>query len=297
MQECKGFKKWLSIGEVHKSLPGLPYLDFILFYSMCTLTTLTSGNSSFILMASSSSILLPSFISMDSSTLILTFSIPSTSHVTQVSLQEPVSPSTQHMQFCNNTTQFMVALSHYMKQHTSTLSISHCTELTAAVCLGFIYKQFKNTTNKQPPWRTILPHDYGCYNSQENPCPLENLQDDDNYKRLHIKMWTQYSLYQCTNNIEWYLCPACCETILWPRSCRSGKEWNCWRLVRSGSGQRFIGPEPCFRLSKQNIRKKMKRWMRNQHLALWRGPCKCTEAGSGVDLWPWSGHSGLTTVL
>jgi hypothetical protein len=26
------------------------------------------------------------------------------------------------------------------------------------VCLGFLYKQLKNMTNKQPPWRTLLPH-------------------------------------------------------------------------------------------------------------------------------------------
>jgi len=45
-----------------------------------------------------------------------------------------------------------------MKQHTSTVSISHCTELVAAVCLGVIYKQFKNMTKKQSPSRTLLPH-------------------------------------------------------------------------------------------------------------------------------------------
>ena len=45
------------------------------------------------------------------------------------------------------------------------------------------------------------------------------------------------------------------------------------RLVRSGSGQRFIGLEPILGVSRQNIRKKMKRWMKNQHLVLWRGPC------------------------
>jgi hypothetical protein len=45
------------------------------------------------------------------------------------------------------------------------------------------------------------------------------------------------------------------------------------RIARSGSGQRFIGPEPFLGVSRQNIRKKMKRWMKNQHLALWRGPC------------------------
>ena len=45
------------------------------------------------------------------------------------------------------------------------------------------------------------------------------------------------------------------------------------RLARSGSGQRFIVPEPCLGVSRQNIRRKMKHWMRNQHLALWRRPC------------------------
>jgi len=60
------------------------------------------------------------------------------------------------------------------------------------------------------------------------------------------------------------------------------------RLARSGSGQRFIGPQPCFGVSRQNIRKKMKCWMRNQHLALWRGTCSAQrqdqELISGPDL-------------
>jgi hypothetical protein len=45
------------------------------------------------------------------------------------------------------------------------------------------------------------------------------------------------------------------------------------KLARSGSGQSFIGPEPFLGVSRQNIRRKMKRWMEKQHLALWRGPC------------------------
>ena len=45
------------------------------------------------------------------------------------------------------------------------------------------------------------------------------------------------------------------------------------RLARSGSGQWFIGPEPYLGVSRQNVRRKMKHWMNNQHLALWRGPC------------------------
>ena len=45
------------------------------------------------------------------------------------------------------------------------------------------------------------------------------------------------------------------------------------RLARSGSCQQFIGPESFLGVSRQNIRKKMKRWKKNQQLALWRGPC------------------------
>jgi hypothetical protein len=51
------------------------------------------------------------------------------------------------------------------------------------------------------------------------------------------------------------------------------------RLARSGSGQRFIGLEPFLGASRQNIRKEMKRSMKNQHLALWRGPCSTQRQG------------------
>ena len=44
-------------------------------------------------------------------------------------------------------------------------------------------------------------------------------------------------------------------------------------LARSGSVQRFVGPEPFLGISRQNTRRKMKRWMKKQHLVLWRGPC------------------------
>jgi hypothetical protein len=60
------------------------------------------------------------------------------------------------------------------------------------------------------------------------------------------------------------------------------------RLARSGSVQGFVGPEPFLGVSTQNIRRKMKRWMVNQHLALWRGPCstqrQAPELISGPDL-------------
>jgi hypothetical protein len=52
----------------------------------------------------------------------------------------------------------MVAFSHHIKHDTSNNSILHCIKLLTAVSLGFLYKEFKNVTNKEPPWKTLLPH-------------------------------------------------------------------------------------------------------------------------------------------
>ena len=60
------------------------------------------------------------------------------------------------------------------------------------------------------------------------------------------------------------------------------------KLTRDGSVQRFVGPEPFLGVSRQNIRRNLKRWMENQHLVLWRGPCstqrQARELISGHDL-------------
>ena len=74
------------------------------------------------------------------STLILTSSVPSASHVTHVSLQEPVSPSTQS---CNTATQIMVALSSHETGH---ICYKHLAlYITDNSCLlGCLYQQFKN---------------------------------------------------------------------------------------------------------------------------------------------------------
>ena len=94
------------------------------------------------------------FLSMASSTLISS-PVPSSLHV---AMQEQVSPSIQSMQFCNTTTQIMVALSYHMKQDTSIISILHHIKLATAVCLGCPYQQFKNMTKNQSSHRTLLPH-------------------------------------------------------------------------------------------------------------------------------------------
>jgi hypothetical protein len=58
--------------------------------------------------------------------------------------------------------------------------------------------------------------------------------------------------------------------------------------ARGDSAQRFVGPDPIFGGSRQNIRRKMKRWIEIKYLALRRGPCstqgQTRELISGPDL-------------
>jgi ribonuclease HI len=68
---------------------------------------------------------------------------------------------------------------------------------------------------------------------------------------------------------------------------------NADRLAKSGSGQRFIGHEPFLGVCGKNIRRKMKRWMKNQHLALWRGPCSTQRQAPELI----SGYRGPIIVL
>jgi ribonuclease HI len=44
------------------------------------------------------------------------------------------------------------------------------------------------------------------------------------------------------------------------------------KLARDSSVQKFVGPQPFLGVSRQNIRK-IKRWMDNQHLIMWKGSC------------------------
>jgi hypothetical protein len=82
----------------------------------------------------------------------------------------------------------MAAFPHHMKQDTSITGISHCIKPIKKCLFWFLYKQLENVTNKQPPWRSLLPHDYGCSTSQETPCLLEDLKGDYKYKILHFNV-------------------------------------------------------------------------------------------------------------
>jgi hypothetical protein len=73
--------------------------------------------------------------------------------------------------------------------------------------------------------------------------------------------------------IEWYLYPTCWRAILGPCTCRNERKWNCrqahkgWFCSRVWWTWAFLG------VSRENIRRKMKRWMEKQHLVLWCDPC------------------------
>ena len=45
------------------------------------------------------------------------------------------------------------------------------------------------------------------------------------------------------------------------------------KLTRDSCVQTFVGPEPFLGVSRQNIRRKIRCWMDNQHLVMWRVPC------------------------
>jgi len=60
------------------------------------------------------------------------------------------------------------------------------------------------------------------------------------------------------------------------------------KLARDSSVQKFVGPEPFLGVSRQNIRREIKRWMGNQRFVMWHGPYstqrQARELISGPDL-------------
>jgi hypothetical protein len=62
----------------------------------------------------------------------------------------------------------------------------------------------KQTTSTQ---NCSSSYNYGCSTCLEIPCLSENIYFKHNYKILHIKIWTQYSLI----NIPTAVCVLCCR--------------------------------------------------------------------------------------
>jgi hypothetical protein len=69
------------------------------------------------------------------------------------------------------------------------------------------------------------------------------------------------------------------------------------KRTEDGSVQQFVGPEPFLGVSKQNIRRKVKRWMKKQHLVLWRGACSTQRQARKLISGPDIGYKGPIIVL
>jgi hypothetical protein len=69
------------------------------------------------------------------------------------------------------------------------------------------------------------------------------------------------------------------------------------KRVKDSSVQRFVGPEPFLGVSRQNIRRKVKCWMKKQHLVLWHGACSTQRQARKLISGPDIGYKGLIIVL
>jgi len=58
------------------------------------------------------------------------------------------------------------------------------------------------------------------------------------------------------------------------------------KLARDGSVPTFVGLDPSLGVSRQKIRRKIKRWMDNQHLVRWRGLGSTQRQARGLILGP-----------
>jgi hypothetical protein len=82
--------------------------------------------------------------------------------------------------------------------------------------------------------------------------------------------------------------------MLWgyigPWTCRSERKWNCWQAHEGWFCSTVCWTWAFLGFSRKNIRRKMKRWMENPHLVLWRGPCSIQRQA-----WELISSSDLTT--
>jgi len=58
--------------------------------------------------------------------------------------------------------------------------------------------------------------------------------------------------------------------------------------TRDGTVCQFVGHELALGIPRQNIRKKIKCWMDNQHMAMWQGSYQYSETGLKIDFGPYS---------
>ena len=81
---------------------------------------------------------------------------------------------------------------------------------------------------------------------------------------------------------ERYLYPTRCEDILGPCACRSARKWNRRQSLKGRFCSTVCWTWAFLGVYTQNIRRNIKRWMENQHLVLWCGPCSKQRQAWGL---------------
>jgi hypothetical protein len=81
--------------------------------------------------------------------------------------------------------------------------------------------------------------------------------------------------HQCTflfwQGVEWYLYPACGGAVLGPGTCWGTRKWDCRQARKRRLCSKFVGPEPALGVSRQDIRRRIRLWLVNQHWVWWWG--------------------------
>jgi len=72
------------------------------------------------------------------------------------------------------------------------------------------------------------------------------------------------------------------EAVLGPWTFWGMRKWNC-KLTRDSTVQKYVGPGLTLEVSRETIRKKIKSWTDNQHMAMWRGSYQHPETSSKTD--------------
>jgi len=72
-------------------------------------------------------------------------------------------------------------------------------------------------------------------------------------------------------DFEWYLYRACCGTVLCLCTCRVRGNETVDKFARGESVLKFVGPELVLGVCRQDIRRRVRRWLVNQNWVWWRG--------------------------
>jgi hypothetical protein len=117
----------------------------------------------------------------------------------------------------------------------------------------------------------VLCNDKGIYSVQTQHILVNNTINLVTCFGSLKDRWTYFVLGIGLNMVQWT--ETCRQVYSADYKYMLYFDWiNCF-ISRDGSVQKFMGTERFLGVSRQNTRRKIKRWMDNQHLVMWCGPC------------------------